>query len=200
MELPSGFPDRLKPRLEAKILALRYKYPLAGDFQKRILETISAFVEISCKAVRNREWTVELAHEGLKHFALELSKDHAWNMHQEEWWAYGEFERYVNSIMKGVTNSTIWLQSLRKLANLAESKSLVAGGRPTREQNLAETRQKSVSPILSEKGWTPSKLADKTGVDTSVIYDYLKGKSHPRPETRKAMAEALGIDLSELPE
>jgi transcriptional regulator with XRE-family HTH domain len=47
---------------------------------------------------------------------------------------------------------------------------------------------------------SPSKWADRAGFDTSVIYDYLNGRSKPRPETRKAMAEALGVTAIELPE
>ena len=73
---------------------------------------------------------------------------------------------------------------------------------PQRQESeiRAQARQAVVNPILQEKGMTASKWADRAGVDTSVVYDYLKGKSNPRPENRKALAEAIGLRAIELPE
>jgi hypothetical protein len=61
-------------------------------------------------------------------------------------------------------------------------------------------RRAALSPILSEKGMTPSRWAARTGVDPSVVYDYLKGVSSPRPNNRKDLAAALGLDEAKLPE
>jgi ribosome-binding protein aMBF1 (putative translation factor) len=67
-------------------------------------------------------------------------------------------------------------------------------------RTLSQTRQASVRPVLEEKGMTRSEWATKVGVDPSVVYDYLQGKSRPRAESRKALAEAIGLKASELPD
>lgn len=64
----------------------------------------------------------------------------------------------------------------------------------------ARQRNAFVEPILRKKGMTRSKWAIRSGVDPSVIYDYLSGKSSPRPESRNLMAEAIGIQERDLPE
>lgn len=67
-------------------------------------------------------------------------------------------------------------------------------------ERRAATRSAFVTPILKKKGMTPSRLATKAGVDPSVVYDYLSGKSNPRPDNRNLLAEVLGIDESKLPD
>jgi hypothetical protein len=55
-----------------------------------------------------------------------------------------------------------------------------------------------IEPILKNRGLTRGRWAAKAGVDPSVVYDFLAGKSNPRPESRNVLAEVLGIE--ELPE
>ena len=64
---------------------------------------------------------------------------------------------------------------------------------------IVESREAVVLPILRAKGMTRSRWATNAGVDPSVVYDYLKGVSNPRPESRNALAEVLGLRESELP-
>jgi lambda repressor-like predicted transcriptional regulator len=64
----------------------------------------------------------------------------------------------------------------------------------------SEQRSARVLPLLKKKGMTPSGLATKTGLDPSVVYDYLSGKSKPRPANRNLIAEVLGVPESELPD
>jgi ribosome-binding protein aMBF1 (putative translation factor) len=75
---------------------------------------------------------------------------------------------------------------------------------PDMAVSVAEQRMKRrteyLIPILKEKGWTQSKWASETGIDPSIVYDYMKGLSNPRPKTRNDLADALGIKRSELPE
>jgi hypothetical protein len=61
-------------------------------------------------------------------------------------------------------------------------------------------REAQLSPILKSKGFTPGGWATAAGLDPSVVYDYLAGKSNPRPSTRKTLAEALGMKPDDLPE
>lgn len=67
-------------------------------------------------------------------------------------------------------------------------------------QDRGQVRACFVAPILRSKGMSRCKWASKAGVDPSVVYDYLKGISNPRPENRNALAEAIGVQESDLPE
>ena len=60
-------------------------------------------------------------------------------------------------------------------------------------------REAFVVPRLKKKGMSKSKWAAKAGVDPAVVYDYLADRSNPRPDSRLVLAEALGVDESELP-
>ena len=60
-------------------------------------------------------------------------------------------------------------------------------------------RRAVLEPILQQKGYSRSKWATVAGVDPSVVYDYLKGTSNPNPESRKALAEAIGLSVDALP-
>ena len=64
----------------------------------------------------------------------------------------------------------------------------------------AARRAEVIYPILRQKGMSRSKWASKAGVDPSVVYDYLKGNSNPRPESRTALAGAIGLTEGALPE
>jgi hypothetical protein len=55
-----------------------------------------------------------------------------------------------------------------------------------------------IEPILKRYGFTPGRWATKAGVDPSVVYSYVAGRSNPRPESRKCLAEAIHIE--DLPE
>jgi len=67
-------------------------------------------------------------------------------------------------------------------------------------KTVAELRKERIDPILRDKGMSPSRWASKAGVDPSVVYDYLSGKSNPRPDSRKALAEVLELEPSDLPD
>ena len=65
--------------------------------------------------------------------------------------------------------------------------------------NAAE-RTAFVRPILDRKGWTESQWAAKAGVDKNTVRDYLNGITRKlRPSNRRAMAEALEVDVAQMP-
>jgi hypothetical protein len=117
-------------------------------------------------------------------------------------------QRSILSTMQKMTESS--RSSAPRSSALADN--VVAGVSPAMliQQNGTERqmakpqkalmRSEKVKPILKVKGWTQNKWAGKAGVDPSVVYDYLKGTSNPRPESRNALAEALGVSEHELPE
>jgi lambda repressor-like predicted transcriptional regulator len=64
----------------------------------------------------------------------------------------------------------------------------------------ARARLLVVDPILETKGWSLLDWSKKAGVDYHTVQDYLNGKTKAlRAENRRAMAEALGIPLGQLP-
>jgi len=78
-------------------------------------------------------------------------------------------------------------------------KPIEMAGQPEK-QTLAATRQGYLLPLLKDKGMSQSKWASEAGVDPSVVYDYLAGKSTPRADSRKVLAEVLSLKSSDLPE
>ncbi len=64
----------------------------------------------------------------------------------------------------------------------------------------AETRQAVVMPILGQKRWTRCRWATKAGVGKNGVYEYLAGRRTLTDENRRAMAEALGLEPTDLPE
>jgi hypothetical protein len=92
----------------------------------------------------------------------------------------------------------------RKRYWLAEAiKGIHGAGEAASESDVIGSKKKRrkdfVLPIISGKGMSQSKWATNAGVDPSVVYDYLKGVSNPRAESRKVMAEAIGVKETDLP-
>jgi ribosome-binding protein aMBF1 (putative translation factor) len=48
------------------------------------------------------------------------------------------------------------------------------------------------------RGWSRGKLAQQSGIHENTIYRIEIGERAPRPETAKAIADALGLSLREL--
>lgn len=76
---------------------------------------------------------------------------------------------------------------------LAEAE-LVAKG-----PNLGAHRWAKLKPTLDHLGYSKSKWATKAGVDPSVVYGYMAGTSNPNAESRKVLAEAIGLPVDQLP-
>jgi hypothetical protein len=64
----------------------------------------------------------------------------------------------------------------------------------------AAARQAVVTPILASKRWTRGKWVTKAAVGKNSVYEYLDGRRTLTDENRKAMAEALGLEPTDLPE
>jgi hypothetical protein len=63
----------------------------------------------------------------------------------------------------------------------------------------ATNTRTAINRLLSDKGLTPNRWAELAGVDPKVVYGYMDGKSNPRADSRKALAEAIGLKPSDLP-
>lgn len=71
---------------------------------------------------------------------------------------------------------------------------------PTTENDEARAlrRRSVIAPILKRRHLNRNRWATRAGVNRSVVYDYMSGKSNPQPVNADAMAKA--IELESLPE
>ena len=83
----------------------------------------------------------------------------------------------------------------------AKHEGQVKSDRPTGNQARSSLRKAIIEPLLKRCRFRPGSWATKAGVPTSVVYDYLNGKTKRlNPDTREYLAQALGIKDEELPE
>jgi hypothetical protein len=86
-----------------------------------------------------------------------------------------------------------------KPASMEHSRALPADEESS-ERSRAAARQAVVMPILASKRWKRGRWATKAGVGKNSVYEYLDGRRTLTDENRKAMAEALGLEPTDLPE
>lgn len=122
----------------------------------------------------------------------------------------GTKEAVVSGVLKDAVQHSITLCHQLEAGGLPKERGTtdqdgeeIGGPDPGPKVNLATDRGAErcsiITPILSNKGYSRSKWAAVAGVDPSVVYGYLTGDSNPRPESRKCLAEALGLSVDELP-
>jgi len=72
-------------------------------------------------------------------------------------------------------------------------------GNSDSEERGAE-RRAFVMPKLASRGWTRGKWVAAAGVGKNCVYEYLRGVRQLGAENRRALAEALGVRVEDLPE
>jgi hypothetical protein len=96
-----------------------------------------------------------------------------------------------------------------RLAVIAEEGGIVANELAPRElqrmqksgtpQSRCDDRRSVMVPILDREGFSIHDWAINSGVDFHTADNYLKGKTNPRPSTRKKLAESLKLSIESLP-
>jgi lambda repressor-like predicted transcriptional regulator len=61
------------------------------------------------------------------------------------------------------------------------------------------TRRAFIEPLLEKKGWSTFDWAIEATVDPNTATDYLAGTTRPHRNTRKKLADALGVPVEQLP-
>lgn len=61
-----------------------------------------------------------------------------------------------------------------------------------------ETIIRNVFIQMGEKGINKSQLTERSGLNKMTISKLLNGKTDPKPETVKRIAEALGVEMKDL--
>jgi lambda repressor-like predicted transcriptional regulator len=187
--------------------------------RKYILRVFSAFAHQACELGRYENWTatqvddacreflrllaidvrVEFGHLPIRRMVSdmgyltieawnEFTASAAWKEYQEE--LLGVADLQAQSAAQGKLG-TMPKEAIPATADTSQKRSI---------EHLSATRKAFVVPLLKKKGMTRSKLATEAGIDPSVVYDYLSGKSTPRPDNRNVIAEVLGVAESELPD
>jgi len=70
------------------------------------------------------------------------------------------------------------------------------GGQPKTQGSEAEALCR---PLLVKAGWSNLDWAREAKVDHKTVDEYLAGKRDPYPSTRKKLADALGVQVDQLP-
>lgn len=67
-------------------------------------------------------------------------------------------------------------------------------------ESLADTRRRVIEPLLAARGWSTLDWANQAGVDFNTASGYLNGLTKPRRDTRKKLADAIGVPPVEFPD
>jgi len=192
MNYPPEFPDHLKPAALLAVMKADRRFPRQNQAKKRIKQAIFELCEIACTAAEKGEWPVHFALEGIEDFLHILCVDDPAN-HSDV--TDPAFERFADPIKSEVWASKEWIGYVERLAEVGRATKIPTKAEP---HPVTMTKKDAVLKILEEKGMTRSRWATLAGVDPSVVYDYLEGTSNPRADSRKALAEVIGLEPSEL--
>jgi len=111
--------------------------------------------------------------------------------------------RLVTELQKAVDEAYVHLATnpLVKLIDAAASQTLETNQDPDREPAKTPRimREQFIKPILEKKGFSVHDWAKRAKVDFHTANSYLKGETKPYPETRKKLADALGVEVEKLP-
>lgn len=66
------------------------------------------------------------------------------------------------------------------------------------ERNLMKGIAENLRQIIEKRGWSQKDLADKAGLSTSVISDYLNEKTLATPGSLQMMSDALNIPKGDI--
>lgn len=169
---------------------------LQGAAGEYVSTLVLAFARQACAAVRAGKLSSDRVGWFVDDFERRASVQAYYHLELERLWS--QWESFRDDVIPKIHQSPGWLEHLDEREHCAISRESPTAVDGSGDTSLKRHRSAVITPLLTEKGLTRSKWAAKAGVDPAVVYDYLAGKSSPRPESRKALAEA--INLLKLPE
>src|SRR6266568_8605528 len=130
MNFPPGFPDSLKPKVEAAVIRAERRCRHGGD-TLRVQAGLSAFSRIAFGAVKSGDWSIEEAYPGFETFLVMLCSRNAVGF------PWQQKSNATDELIEWAKKSGQWLRLMEKLAKLAErsaniSPDSIAVGLPTR--------------------------------------------------------------------
>jgi hypothetical protein len=174
---------------------------------KYIVTVIAAFGQQACAAGRSGAIPLKSIEPYIDDFERRASLHAYYDLSLNEWWpSWESFRDEETAHRRWSAEWQALLTDLQRAANSVITGPPPAtglGNEPQAEllsDARASRRRAVVEPILKARGLTRSGLATEAGVDPSVVYDYLKGRGSLYPSSRIALAKALGITESDLPD
>jgi hypothetical protein len=169
-----------------------------------LIALMSAFAEAACGAVRARRLPAIALDTAVELFFDLALRQAYWGLEHEKIRAVIKTSSF-HDLPRGDYRPKVFAAPwhARYLADVPDVLNAVKAGQatPPIDQVAAKAGRRRIvlEPLLKAQGISAPQWADRAGVNQSVAYDYLNGKTDPRPPNRKALAEALGLDAEDLP-
>jgi hypothetical protein len=163
-----------------------------------VSEVVGVFTDQASEAVRNRKFPAALLDRTVEFFVkATITQAHSGVQSDKIRGAFAinRFED-VNSQLRPKVMSTP--RYLAYLSEVPEILRCFGDAESSEGSPRARERTGYVKPKLAQKGWSVLQWAKTAGVSQAVAYDYLNDKSDPRADNRRALAEALGVQASDL--
>lgn len=225
LERPTGFPDSdwfsvlaAEAAARGDLLAVmsRISWQHAGghtrflhwdDVKKGVgrylIALMGAFADAACAAVRAGRYPPIALDAAVEVFFELAVKQAYWGLQDEKIQATWKDLRFQSPAreLRPMVFAAPW--HARYLAEIPEILSAIRPGQTEPDSAQANgrsgRRRMVLEPLLKSRGLSVPSWAEKAGVSQAVAYDYLSGKSDPRPANRKALAGALDLDPEDLP-
>lgn len=180
--------------------------PLVVDYLNAVC---AAFASQACKAVEERAMRASTLDTAVENFVGLAQTQALFGLNHEkirsniDWRDSDRFYRDTRDQVITAPWHTEYLGRIPGLfASLAEGS---AAEQPTEEtdqriRERADRRRGVVMPLLGSKGCNVERWAQLAGVHRTVAFEYLSGRTEPRPDSRHALAEALGLEPHNLPD
>lgn len=180
-----------------------------------VMRVVAEFAKHACDLGRKGAWTVPEIESQVYEFMVQVSQGAS---REKSFFANGNrllVERQLFSMTSAGAMLSSELHFLKSLPQWKEYQRELLAVAARQKDSVSTTteedtesggykqqnsREATILPILRAKGMTKNKWATRAGVDPAVVYDYLAGRSNPRPDTRQALAEAIEIQEAELPD
>lgn len=206
-QIPPDFPVYFPAGLKARTAVILAEAVRKFQYQTQTLElckhVISEMMPLFCEAVKNGTMKASMVFEerlgGMGDLLRSLLVYNDDGPHTG--WGLSD---QAYRLQQEARKSDEWLRLTRAIAD-AEEQALAQKGVAPEQSKLVNAgrsnmRGSFLRPLLRSQGWSVHDLANKAKVDFHTANDYLKGKTKPYPTTLKKIADALGIDVSKLPE
>jgi hypothetical protein len=216
---PDGFPEEYwlpviaaeatsRNRLFSQLEKVPSQFPFRNanwEGVKRVVteyvsKVAAVFAAQACEAVRDRRLNAAALDASLEGF-VDHAAYQAYDLHDEKvaeaWTSSGhDFWDMKSDVWEEIRASAWYRQYLVDVPEIIQAFSTPEHGE---KDSQARIRRALVEPRIAAKGWSIAQWATAAGVSQTVAYDYLNGKSEPRPENRTALANALDLEPQDLP-